>query len=76
MNYATAKECVVCGELFPVPPKEKTPEEVVLELLVENNIKGKRLSELNINELILLQTKKNIQSGIYLANYSMDGFSI
>ena len=58
MNYASAKECVVCGALFPVPKPNKTPEEVVLQLLVNHNIKGKMMSELSVIELSKCQKDK------------------
>lgn len=62
INYATAKSCVVCGELFPVPPKEKTQDEAVLELLIDIGIKGKLISELTIPELVIIQKKKVLKA--------------
>lgn len=64
INYATAKSCIVCGELFPVPPKEKSREEVVLQLLIDKGIRGKKISELNVDELIVLQ-----QQNVFKAQY-------
>jgi superfamily II DNA or RNA helicase len=62
MNYASVKNCIVCGFEFPEKEKEKTDEEVVLEVLKKHNIKGKLISQLTIDELIVCQRTKVLKT--------------
>jgi len=58
MNYATAKECIVCGFTFPEKEKERTEDEIILELLEKKQIKGRLISSLTLQELIICQNAK------------------
>lgn len=60
MNRASAKTCIGCGFVFPIP--EPTKEEVILKELRKIETKGKRLSEMTMEELITLQLSKKYKS--------------
>ena len=60
MNAASNKICTECGFVFPIP--EPTKEEVILQELVKIETKGKRLSEMTMEELITLQLSKKYKS--------------
>lgn len=53
------KECEGCGYVF--PKKEKTQEEVQLELL-EYTANGKKVSQLSVKDLIALQKMKRLKA--------------
>lgn len=60
MNAASNKICTECGFVFPIP--EPTKEEVILKELRKIETKGKRLSEMTMEELITLQLSKKYKS--------------
>ncbi len=60
INRASAKECEICGYVF--PKKKKTDKEVILERL--DDIKGRSLEDLTVDELIVCQ-----KSGRFKAPY-------
>ena len=53
VNPSSAKECIICEWAFPKP--KPTEEEVILQELKRLELKGRKLSELYIGELIQLQ---------------------
>lgn len=60
INRASAKECECCGFVFPIP--EPTEEEVILKELKRVELKGKKISMLSVNDLIVLQKAKRYKS--------------
>ena len=62
MNYASAKECVVCGFVYPQKEKEETEKNGVLVRVVPSNLIGKRLSQLTEIELAELQKTKKYKA--------------
>lgn len=60
MMRASASHCDYCEYEFPKP--EPTKEEIILKELKEVESKGKRLSELSIEDLIRLQKAKKYKS--------------
>lgn len=60
INYASATNCIECN--FEFPKKEKTQEEVILEELNKVILKGKRISTLSLEDLIILQKSKKLKS--------------
>jgi superfamily II DNA or RNA helicase len=62
MNYASVNNCVVCGYEFPEKEKEKTEEEIVLEVLKKHEIKGKLIDQLTMDELIICQKTKVLKT--------------
>jgi len=60
MMPASSKECPECG--YEYPKKEKTNDEIILEELKRIETKGKRISELSIDDMITLQQSKKLKS--------------
>jgi superfamily II DNA or RNA helicase len=56
---ASAKECPECGHVF--KKKEKTPEEVELQLL-EYTASGKYVSQISVKDLVALQNMKRFKA--------------
>lgn len=63
VNYASAKKCNVCGEVFPVK-EEEISEGVMVEQKPNTPIDlvGRRISDLSIDELIELQKSKKYKA--------------
>jgi superfamily II DNA or RNA helicase len=59
INYASASVCQNCGLEFPKP--EKTPEEVILQKL-SSIPKGKRVSDLSLQDLLVLQKSGRLKA--------------
>jgi superfamily II DNA or RNA helicase len=55
---ASTKECENCGHIF--KQKEKTPEDVELELL-DYTTRGKKVSQISVQDLIKLQKMKRLK---------------
>jgi len=61
INYASARICMICGFEFPKSEKEKQ-EEIELIKLEKVKTSGKFISELSVDELIILQKSKKLKS--------------
>lgn len=61
INYASARICTICGFEFPKSEKEKQ-EEIELIKLEKVKTSGKLISELSVDELIILQKSKKLKS--------------
>lgn len=57
MNYASAKICQICEFEFPKTEKEQR-EEIELQELHRITTSGRKISQLSVNELIILQRSK------------------
>lgn len=61
INYASAKTCQLCGFEFPKTEKEQR-EEIELKELQRIVVSGKKVSQLAVNELIILQKAGKMKS--------------
>lgn len=61
LNYASAKFCTICGVEFPKTEKEER-EEIELQELKRIETSGRKISQLSVNELIILQRAKKLKS--------------
>lgn len=61
MNYASAKICQICEFEFPKTEKEER-EEIELQELNRISTSGKMISQLGVNELIILQKSGKLKA--------------
>lgn len=61
MNYASANICIVCENTFPKTKKEQK-EDILLQELKRITTNEKKVSQLTISELILLQKSKRFKA--------------